>query len=71
MVKALSQQSMLDIAIQTSGSAEATFALALANDLSITDDLSAGQELQTVAVVDRDIFGYYRNKALTPATAIQ
>ncbi len=38
-------QSLMDIAIQYCGSAEAVFALAVLNGLSITDDLVAGQVL--------------------------
>ena len=69
-IKVKDNQSLLDIAIQTAGSAEAAFALALVNDMAMSDDLTAGQELATVDVVDRDIYNYYTNKKLTPATAI-
>jgi hypothetical protein len=69
-MKSLSGQSILDIAIQTAGSAEAAVLLALANRLSITDELTAGQELTTVTAIDRDIFNYYTNNQLKPATAI-
>ena len=68
-VRVKDNQSLFDIAIQTAGSAEAAFALALANDLSITDDLAIGQELQTVPIMSIDIANFYRNRALTPATA--
>lgn len=70
MVKVLSYQSLIDIAVQTSGSAEAVFELAMKNELSITDELSAGSKIQTVDVIDIDIAAYYNNKRLTPATAI-
>jgi hypothetical protein len=70
MVKVLSQQSLLDVAIQQAGTAEAAVLLALANGLSVTDELDAGQELTTVAAIDRDIFNYYANNQLKPATAV-
>jgi hypothetical protein len=69
-MKSLSGQSILDVAIQTAGSAEAAVLLALANGLSVTDELDAGQELTTVTAIDRDIFNYYANNQLKPATAI-
>ena len=69
MVKVLQSQSVIDLAIQTAGSAKAAFALAVANGLSITDDLTAGSDIELVDVVDRDITAYYVNKSLTPATA--
>lgn len=69
MVKVLSSQSAIDIAIQTSGDATAALALAIANGISLTDELTAGQELATVGVVSADVANYYNNKKLTPATA--
>ncbi len=69
-IKALSKQSLFDLAIQTSGSVTATIKLALAYDLSITDELSPGQEITIVDVANADIKNYYTNKQLTPATAI-
>ncbi len=69
--KAITDQSLFDIAIQTSGSIEAVFNLAIANGLSITDDLVPGQTLVNAPVVDKGIADYYRVKALTPATALK
>ena len=69
MVKVLSQQSLLDLAIQIAGSPEAVIELAIKNDLSITDDLTAGNDiLDDIGIVNTDIAGYYANKKLTPAT---
>ena len=69
-MKVLSGQSVLDVEIQTAGSAEAAFLLAAANGLSITGELDAGDELATVAAIDRDVFNYYSSNQLKPATAI-
>ncbi|MDR0834610.1 MAG: hypothetical protein LBN93_10595 [Candidatus Symbiothrix sp.] len=69
-VKALEKQSVLDIAVQTAGSVEAAFLLAFENGLSMTDDLSAGDEMTSTNIVSRDIADYYKNKRLTPATAL-
>lgn len=65
-----SGQSILDIAVQTAGGAEAAFSLAAANGLSVTDELYAGRELETVPPIDGDIFNYYVVNGLKPATSI-
>lgn len=69
----LHHQSLLDLAIQHTGTAENAFDLALANGLSLTDDLEAGdwlvansQELKA----NKDILNYYTAKNIQPATAI-
>ena len=64
----LHEQSLLDIAIQTAGSPEAAYELALVNNLSLTDELKPGQELERVAAINADIENYYTNKNLKPAT---
>lgn len=66
----LDGQSLLDLAIQQAGSIDAVFALALANGLSVTNDLPAGGLVDTVDVSSKPIASYYANNALTPATAL-
>ena len=46
MITILHNQSLLDIAIQHTGAVENTFAIAVANGLSLTDDLPAGAEIK-------------------------
>lgn len=72
-ISVLPLQSLLDLAIQHTGSVENAFDLALANGLSLTDDLEAGdwlvansQELKA----NKDILSYYTAKNIQPATAI-
>ena len=69
----LNKQSLFDIAIQTAGSAEAAFALALANDKSLTDELIVGEpvipSLGGGGAFNRLIANYYDAKQLKPATA--
>lgn len=62
-------QSLLDIAIQTSGSAEDAFDLALENDLSLTEHLTAGQNLTAIPVSNRRVVDFYVNNSIFPATA--
>lgn len=64
------RQSLLDIAIQTSGSLEAAFALSVKNDIGISEILPAGCELETVAVTDPLVFSRYEEKKLRPVTEI-
>lgn len=67
----LHSQSLLDLAIQHTGSVENAFALAVANGLSLTDELEAGEESGIPKVeANKDILNYYQAKRLQPATAI-
>lgn len=63
-------QNLFDLAIQHCGSLEAAFDLAIANDLSLTDDLQAGQELDLPAVQNAQVVQYYSVNRLQPATGI-
>jgi len=69
-VTALSGQSVLDLAVQTSGDACSAILMAIANDISITETLIPATVLRTVALANRDIANYYTNKNLQPATAL-
>ncbi len=68
----LHNQSLLDIAIQHTGAVENIFAMAVANGLSLTDDLPAGTEIKLPdsANKDSDVLNYYTAKRLQPATAV-
>lgn len=66
-----SDQSLLDVAIQHSGSLEAAFDIAMQNDISLTDDTTPGQIVQLADEPDNaDITNYYAVGNLQPATAI-
>ena len=67
-IKVNENQSLLDFAIQTAGDASTAFMLALANDISITDELETGQELIPAGIMVKDITDYYTNRKLKPAT---
>ena len=71
-VKVLPLQSLLDIAVQHTGAVESVFAIAVANGLSLTDDLPAGAEIKIPdsANKDSDVLNYYTAKRLQPATAV-
>ena len=72
-VTALRNQSLLDLALQHTGTIESIFELAEANSLNITDEVQAGAPL-TVPLLGKgvrngDILAYYTAKNLQPATA--
>ncbi len=69
-VTVLDRQSIFDMAVQVMGSAEAAFVLARDNNLSLTDELQAGQELEWFSIDNRQIETYYKNRNLHPATAL-
>lgn len=66
------RQSLLDIAVQECGSFEAAFALSERNGIALTDDLSAGQELEIAPedVDNKRIVAALAAQDVRPATAI-
>ena len=71
IITALHNQSLLDLALQHTGSIESVFELAEANSLNITDDVQAGAPLYLGEGlgVRNEILNYYTAKNLQPATA--
>jgi len=62
-------QTFFDVALMVAGSAEAAFDLALENGLSITDDLTAENELQFTGIaINKKVVEYYRVNSVVPAT---
>lgn len=70
-ITALHNQSLLDLALQHTGTIESVFELAEANALNITDDVQAGAPLYLGdgLGVRNEILSYYTAKNLQPATA--
>nr|DAR27470.1 MAG TPA: hypothetical protein [Caudoviricetes sp.] len=68
-----SRQSFLDIALQECGSFEAAYTLAERNGLSMTDDLTVGQELefQPADITRKNIVAALAAYRVKPATAIR
>ncbi|MEI8087096.1 MAG: hypothetical protein WCG93_12880 [Paludibacter sp.] len=67
-MKVLQGQTIFDIAVQSSGSAEAAYELALLNGVGLTDDLITGGDLIHAGIVSAEIAAYYASKQLMPAT---
>ena len=70
-ITVLHNQSLLDLALQHTGTIETVFELAEANSLNITDEVQAGAPLYLGEGlgVRNEILAYYTAKNLQPATA--
>lgn len=71
MLTVLNRQSLFDLAIQFFGDVRASFDLAEANGLSITDQVAPGQKLVVPETLykEEDVQRYYESKGILPATA--
>ena len=70
VLKSVSGQTLFDIAVQVSGSAEAAFEMALINSIGITDELTPGMVLSPAGIFNKQIASYYHDKQIKPATSI-
>lgn len=68
-ITVLHNQSLLDLALQHTGTIESIFELAILNEKSITDDMVAGASLLIGEISNKDILSYYTAKNIQPATA--
>lgn len=70
-LKVLHNQTLLDIAIQEYGTATGVFALAVANEMNVTDTPVAGSVLKIPDWdgKDKDVAGYFKSRKIYPATA--
>ena len=64
------KQSLFDIAMEHAGSSEAAWDIAVANQLSITDDLTVGETLAVPMVKNQRIVTFFQAIKHSPATAI-
>jgi len=65
-------QSLFDISIRYTGTLENAFKIAVANGLSLTDELEPGAQLIIPADVEmnNDIVSYFSAKGIQPATGL-
>lgn len=68
-ITVLHNQSLLDLALQHTGTIESIFELAVLNEKSVTDDMVAGASLLIGEISNKDILNYYTAKNIQPATA--
>ncbi|KVV16145.1 hypothetical protein [Flavobacterium sp. TAB 87] len=66
----LHNQSLLDIAVQSNGTALSVFEIAIKNGISITTEMVPGQniELFESPIIDREIVDYFAAKEMIVAT---
>lgn len=69
-MKTLSRQSLLDIALQETGSVEQALNIAKYNNIRLTDDIEAGTELQMPSANQNTALKYFTLNQVKPATAI-
>ncbi len=67
-VQTLGKQSLLDIAVQTAGSVEASMEAAIINNISVSDD-ELPAELLVPEVKDKNVQLHFSAKRIKPATA--
>ncbi|MCU7615672.1 hypothetical protein NZ698_00560 [Chryseobacterium sp. PBS4-4] len=70
-ITVLPNQSLLDIAIQHTGSVYNAFAIAVANGLPVTETLTTGQSL-AIPILDTnmDVYSKYKKNKIEPATSL-
>lgn len=64
------RQTFFDIGLQYCGDREAAFAIAMQNDIAITEFVEAGTELEVPQPYNQRIVDYYKNNNIEPATEI-
>lgn len=69
-ITVLHNQSLFDIAIQHTGIVENAFAIAKANDISITTFLPSGSKISISSEIEKnqDVINYYAARKIQPAT---
>lgn len=71
-VTAAYKQTLLDLALQTSGTAESAMELALINSRSLSDELEAGDEITLPDTPqNRRMVKYYNINGILPATGLK
>ena len=72
-ITVLHNQSLLDLALQHTGTIESIFELSVLNEKSVTDDMVAGTPLNvppfSASARNKDILAYYTAKNIQPSTA--
>jgi len=65
-----SRQCLLDVAMQYAGNAEAAFDVALLNNIALTDQLPAGNNLLPIKPVNKEVVQLMATENHKPATAV-
>ena len=62
-------QSLLDKAIELTGSVDNAFAVSVANGMAVTDDLEVGSEIERAGLIFTNVAALFGNTACALATA--
>lgn len=63
-IKPLDRQSLIDVALQTSGSVEGALGMSIKNDIPVSGELAPDVELETAPVVDKLVLGRYEARGV-------
>ncbi len=69
-VTARDRQSLVDLALQTSGGVEAALALSIKYDIPVSAPLAPGAEFETAPLVDKLVLNRYTARRVRPATEV-
>ena len=70
-VTALKLQSLFDISVQYTGSVDNAYAIAFANNISVTDDVDGMElEIPDSLIKDMKVLNYLDRKDVIPATGV-
>lgn len=67
-MKTLQGQSLIDLAIQSSGRASSAFALSVKNNVSLTGEIEPSTTIAAIDVASSPVVSYYEAKGLKPAS---
>ena len=62
------RQSVFDLALRWGGDAEAAFAIAELNDVSLSEQLAVGTTLKVPSVMEKRVVEYYAQNKIVPAS---
>lgn len=65
------RQTLLDLAMQHAGNAEAAFAMCVQQDVPITNEYAAGTILPAPEIENEDVITLYRTEKAKPASILQ
>lgn len=64
------RQSLLDVAVQSSGKADEAILIAIENGLNLTDELIPGDSFEGIRTIDKTVVKSLASRNLKPATAL-
>ena len=69
-IQAKDRQTLLDVQLMACGTLDGVIDTCALNDMSLTDNLEDGQEIEVPTTTDNKVVDVYMNKGYCPATAV-